>query len=177
MSSGHQGADRGMTGAPCWTLVVAMSRNGVIGAGGRLPWHLPADLRHFKEITLGKPVVMGRRTWESIGQPLPGRLNLVVTRQPGYLAEGAGVLHSLDEVAKTTGQAPEIMLIGGAELYQAALPRVRRMVITRVEAEVEGDVLFPEVSWNEWDRVSHTRREPDEKNLLAMVFEVWERKT
>ena len=165
-----------MTHPQHWSIVVAMSRNGVIGSQGSLPWHLPADLRHFKKITMGKPVVMGRRTWESIGRPLPGRTNIVLTRSTGGSFAGATVIHSLAELPEKTGHASEIMIIGGAEVYREALPKVDRLYITRVDAEVSGDVGFPEVLWQEWVMTDSEAREPDEQNACRLIFEVWTRK-
>ena len=142
------------------TIVVAMADNRVIGRDGGLPWRLPEDLKHFKAVTMGKPILMGRKTWESIGRPLPGRLNIVITRDPGYVAEGATVVHSLKEalkVAEDSG-AREPCVIGGAEIYRLALGRAMRLELTEVHAEVEGDTLFPEFDrslWSETKRIEH----------------------
>src|SRR5690606_4360756 len=127
------------------TLVVAVAKSGVIGRAGGLPWRLPEDLRHFKATTMGHHVIVGRKTWDSIGRALPGRTWIVVTRDPAYTAEGATVVHSLDEAldrARTAGE-DEAMIAGGGELYRLALPRADRIWLTRVDAEVEGDVTFP----------------------------------
>jgi len=130
------------------TLIAAMSSDGVIGAGGGLPWHLPDDFRQFKRRTRGKPVIMGRKTWESLPRrPLPGRHNVVITRQAAYEAPGATVVRSLEAALEAAGEAPEVMVLGGAQIYAAALPRADRMVLTHVDAEVPGDTRFPEVDW------------------------------
>ncbi|MBV8972206.1 MAG: dihydrofolate reductase [Sphingomonadaceae bacterium] len=144
------------------TLVVARASNGVIGRDGGLPWHLPADLRHFKALTWAKPIVMGRRTFESIGRPLPGRHNIVLTREPGWTAEGVTVVSDLAEaIAAAAGQAdarPETMIIGGAAVYAEALPLAGRVYLTEVHAEPEGDTLLPPFDpaiWAETARQDH----------------------
>jgi dihydrofolate reductase len=135
------------SGAPRIYLVAAVARNGVIGAAGKLPWHLPEDLQHFKQLTLNHPVIMGRRTWESLGKPLPGRDNIVITRKPGYAAPGASVAASLEAaIALCTGE-PVAFVIGGAEIYAAALPLADGLVLTEIQSIFEGDRYFPE-----WDR-------------------------
>jgi len=138
-------------------LVAAIAANGVIGAGGRIPWHLPEDLKHFRALTLGHPVIMGRRTWESLGKPLPGRENIVVTRRRGYEAPGASVAGSLEAALALCQGEPVVFVIGGAELYAAALPLAHGMVITEIHRDYEGDVRFPE-----WDRTRwrETQRKP-----------------
>jgi dihydrofolate reductase len=167
-------------------LVVAVAQNGTIGRGGSLPWHLPDDLKRFKAITMGKPIVMGRRTFESIGRALPGRRNIVVTRSPGFRAEGVTVAHSLGEALAAAGSDPvageagegavdEIMVIGGAELYREALPLAQRIYLTRVHADVEGDVRFPALDPGEWRATSSERREPDARHAHALTYEVLER--
>ncbi len=140
------------------SLVVAMDRNRVIGRAGRLPWRLPDELQNFKRITMGKPVVMGRRTHESIGRPLPGRENIVVTRNPHYEAPGCRVVHSLSAALAATAGAVETLLIGGAELFEEALPLAARLYLTEIHAEVDGDVWFPEFdrsAWREVERIEH----------------------
>ena len=133
------------------SLVVAMDRQRAIGVGGALPWHLPADLRHFREITMGKPIIMGRRTYESIGRALPGRRNIVVTRNRGWpVPSGCEVVYSLDDALALTASAAEVMIIGGAALYRCALPRTQRIYLTEVQAEVGGDVHFPPLAPGDW---------------------------
>ena len=138
-----------LSAPPSLFLVAAVARNGVIGANGRLPWHLPDDLRYFKKVTLGHPEIMGRRTWESLGRPLPGRRNIVVTRRAGYAAPGASVTASLaGAVALCAGEAAAFV-IGGAELYAEALPLADGLVLTEIDRDYEGDVRFPA-----WDRAA-----------------------
>ena len=152
------------------TLVVAVAANGVIGADNRLPWHLPADLRHFKSLTMGKPIVMGRRTWESIGRPLPGRRNIVVTRQSAYTADGAEVVHSLEAAIALCADAGELVVIGGAELYAQALPRAERIELTRVHGDFRGDTFFPTLDPKVWHESAVEHHEPDERNPHAYSF-------
>ncbi len=128
-------------------LVAAVARNGVIGMQGKLPWHLPEDLRHFKKLTLGHPIIMGRRTWESLGKPLPGRDNIVVTRRAGYAAPGASVAASFEAAIALCAGEPVAFVIGGAEIYAAALPIADGLVLTEIQRDYEGDARFPE-----WDR-------------------------
>jgi len=125
------------------SLIAACDRHGLIGRAGDLPWRLPADLAHFKRLTLGKPVIMGRRTWASLGRPLPGRRNIVVTRQPGYAAPGAEVAASPAAALALAADAAEVMVIGGAQLYAACASRADRLYLTRVEGEFTGDTWFP----------------------------------
>jgi dihydrofolate reductase len=143
-----------------------MARNRVIGREGRLPWHLPGELRHFKETTMGRPIVMGRRTWESLGRPLPGRQNIVVTRNGAYSADGAEVAASLSE-AVTIASGPEVMIIGGGQLYAEAMTHADRMILTRVECEPEGDTWFPEWDREEWHQVAIRHEPADAGNPLA----------
>jgi dihydrofolate reductase len=131
-------------------LIAAMAANRVIGRNNALPWHLPADLKRFKALTMGHPVVMGRKTYESIGRPLPGRQNLVITRSRDYAAPGCEVVHSLDAALAACRGAQEIFIIGGAELYRESLPRAQRLEFTEIHAEFEGDAIFPEFSLDEW---------------------------
>lgn len=154
-----------MTQYPPLALIAARARNGVIGLDNRMPWYLPEDLAYFKRVTLGKPVVMGRKTFESIGRPLPGRLNIVVTRNPDWQAAGVQVAHSLDAaLALAAAAAPEeIMLIGGAELYRQALPQADVLYLTEIDAEFAGDAFFPEVDLARWriDREEAGQRDSD----------------
>ncbi|HTO47482.1 MAG TPA: dihydrofolate reductase [Burkholderiales bacterium] len=142
---------------PVVSLVAALARNRVIGAGNRLPWHLPEDLKRFKRLTTGAPVIMGRKTHQSIGHPLPGRRNIVVTREPGARWPGCEVVHSLDQAIASAGDAPEVFVIGGAELYRLALPRADRLYLTLIDADYAGDTLFPAFDPAEW---RETVREP-----------------
>ena len=152
------------------SLIAAMADNGVIGRNNRLPWRLSADLQRFKALTMGKPVVMGRKTWESIGRPLPGRTNIVVTRDVGYRAEGCVVVHSVEQALEVAAGSDEVMVIGGANLYQQLLDRADRLYLTQVRADVEGDAWFPEfdsAQWREVERESHSR---DDKNEYDYAF-------
>ncbi|MEZ5289670.1 MAG: type 3 dihydrofolate reductase [Vicinamibacterales bacterium] len=161
---------------PVVTLVVAAAEGGVIGKDGAIPWHLPADLAHFKRVTMGKPIVMGRKTFQSIGRALPGRLNVVVTRDRAFRAEGAVVTHSFEEALAACGDAPEVMVIGGGELYAAAMPMARRIHFTRVHAVVDGDTIFPALDDAVWQESSREERDVDERNPHAMTFVVLERR-
>jgi dihydrofolate reductase len=152
------------------SIVVAMAANRVIGRDNQLPWHLPADLKHFKQLTTGKPILMGRKTWESIGRPLPERTNIVITRDTGYTAAGCVVVHSFDAALRAAGHNDEVMVIGGSELYRQVLPQVTTIYLTRVHAEIEGDAVFPEIDASEWREVERTDCEPDEKNAYAYSF-------
>ena len=142
---------------PLVSLVAALARNRVIGAGNRLPWHLPEDLRRFKRLTMDAPVVMGRKTHESIGKALPGRRNIVVTRQPDARFAGCEVAGSLDAALALAGDVPEVFVIGGAELYRLALPRADRLYLTLIDADYEGDTFFPGFDPADW---RETAREP-----------------
>ena len=154
-----------MSVEPVLSLVLAMDRNRLIGANGGLPWHVPGELAHFKTVTMGKPVVMGRKTHESIGRPLPGRTNVVLTTDPTYRREDVHVAHALGdalEIARTQARADgvdEVCLIGGAGLARAAMPRVRRFHLTRIDAEYEGDTWLESFEPDDWVEVS--RHEPD----------------
>ncbi len=135
---------------PLICLVVARAANGVIGRNNALPWHLPADLKRFKALTMGHPVVMGRKTHESIGRPLPGRRNLVITRNRAYSAPGCEIVYSLDEAIAACRGSRQIFIIGGAELYREALPRAHCLEFTEIRADFEGDAVFPALSMSAW---------------------------
>ena len=155
---------------PRVSIIVATDERGAIGHEGQLPWRLPEDLRRFKAITLGKPVIMGRRTWDSIGRPLPGRLNIVVTRQPGLELAGATVVGSLDEALAAAGDAPEACVIGGAEIYRLALPLADTLHLTRVHATVAADTYFPVLDPQQWVEVAREERAADERHAHAYAF-------
>ena len=145
-------------GAPRICIIVALAANRVIGRNNALPWHLPADLKRFKSLTMGHPVVMGRKTHESIGRPLPGRRNLIITRNRGYSAPGCEIVHSLDEATAACRAAEKIFIIGGAELYRESLARAHCLEFTEIRADFEGDATFPEFSpalWRETSREIH----------------------
>lgn len=133
------------------SLIVAVSANNVIGVDGGLPWHLSEDLKHFKRVTMGKPMIMGRATWESIGRALPGRKSIVMTRQSGFEAEGCEVVSSVDEALAAAGDAEEVMIIGGGEIYRLFLPVTDRIYMTRVNADVEGDTYLDKIDPHLWD--------------------------
>ena len=161
------------------TLVLAMARNGVIGRDGGLPWRLPTDMKRFKADTMGKPVVMGRRTWESFPRrPLPGRLNIVVTRDRACRAEGAGVVHSLEEARARARDADgdEICVIGGGQIYRQALPLADRLNVTHVMADVAGDVRFPDIDPGAWKVVASEEWPAGEADSHPMVHTVYERR-
>ena len=152
-----------------------MAANGAIGVGNRLPWRLPADLKRFKALTMGKPILMGRRTHESIGRPLPGRTNIVLTRDPDYTAPGCRVVHSLHQALEVVGGAPELMVIGGARVYEQAMPLAERLYLTRVRAEVAGDTHFPEYQAADWVELEREEHMADDANPHAFEFVVLER--
>lgn len=164
------------------SLIVAMAENHVIGRNNQLPWYLPQDLKYFKAVTMGKPIIMGRKTYESIGKPLPGRPNIVVSRNADWQAEGISVKHSLEQ-ALAYGESlleinggEELMLIGGAQLYQAALPMAQRLYLTRVHAEVEGDAYFPEFEQSQWQEVGREDFQADGPNPYDYSFIVLDKK-
>jgi dihydrofolate reductase len=136
------------------SIIVAVSSNNVIGAERALPWNLPEDLQRFKKITMGKPMIMGRETFESIGRPLPGRKNIVLSRQDDLEIEGCEVVNTIEKALAAAGDAEEVMIIGGGEIYRQFLPMADRIYLTRVQAEVEGDTRFPELDMTEWDVVA-----------------------
>ena len=162
------------------SLIAALARNRAIGKNGQLLWHLPEDMRHFRETTRGKPVIMGRKTWESLPdafRPLPGRHNLVVSRNPGFQAPGATLAGSLEEAlrqAELTDKVDEAFVIGGAELYRQALPLASRLYLTEIAESIEGDVFFPEVLPQDWEEVS--RQEQQGTSGLRFSFVVYQRR-
>ena len=149
-------------------LIVAMAKNRVIGIDNKMPWHLPADFAWFKRHTLGHPVVMGRKTFESIGKALPGRRNLVVSRNPDWHAAGCDVFNSLDAALENASTAAEIFVIGGASLYAAALPFADRLYLTKVDVTLAGDTYFPALDSTQWREHSCEHRDADEKNAYAI---------
>lgn len=159
------------------SIIVAASENGVIGRRGELPWRLSSDLQHFKAVTMGKPIVMGRKTWESIGRPLPGRQNIVITRQDGFAAEGCEVVGSVDAAVAAAGDAEEIMVIGGSEIYALFLSRADRLYLTRVHAEIDGDAFFPDDDESSWILVDDEQHEADDSNEFDYSFQRYERET
>lgn len=160
------------------TLVVAAARNNVIGKDNQLLWRLPNDTRYFKNVTWGMPVVMGRKTFESLGKPLAGRTNIVLTRNGNWKADNVTVVKNLDDAIFVARQmdVKELMVIGGGEIYKMAMPKAGRIHLTRVEADVEGDASFPEIDPLLWKLVSRTDHAADEKHAYAYSFQVWERR-
>lgn len=157
------------------SMIAALDRQRVIGAGAGLPWRLAADLRRFRKITTGKPVIMGRKTHESIGRPLPGRENIILTRDRRYRAAGCTVLHGPEEVFAHCRGQDEIMITGGAEVYRLFLCRAQRLYLTQVHAEVSGDTFFPEWQRGQWREVSREDFKADEANEFDYSFVVLER--
>lgn len=157
------------------SIVVAASTNNVIGVQGALPWHLSDDLKRFKAITMGKPIIMGRLTYESIGRPLPGRQNIIITRQHGYVAEGCDVVGSPAEAIAVAVGADELMVIGGGEIYVLFLPLAERIYLTRVDSEIEGDAYFPALDESEWRLASREQRNADTAHEFDFAFEVLDR--
>jgi dihydrofolate reductase len=155
---------------PLLSIIAAMAENRVIGRDNALPWRLPADLAHFKRQTLDKPIVMGRRTWESLPGLLPRRRHVVITRDPTYQASGALVVHSIDEALAAASESPEVMVIGGADLYRQTLPLATRLYLTRVRAEVDGDAFFPEIDPTEWREVERVEHPADDANPFDLTF-------
>ena len=156
------------------SLIVAVAKNRVIGQQNKMPWHLPAELQYFKRITMGHPIIMGRKTFEAIGKALPGRQNIVVSRNAGFVAAGAEVVQSIDD-AIAHCKAADAFIIGGATLYSEALPYADKLYLTEVDATPVGDTFFPALNKNEWRETSRERREADEKNVFAVEYVVLER--
>jgi dihydrofolate reductase len=160
------------------SLLLAASENGVIGKNNALPWHLPNDLKYFKNLTWGLPILMGRKTFDSIGKPLPGRKSIVITRNKDWHHNGVEVVHSLEEAVKTAEAlgAKEIFVIGGAEIFNASLPQANRIYLTRIHQDFDGDVFFPAIDETAWQLSSSRFCKKDEKNPYEHTYRVWERK-
>jgi len=157
-------------------LVVAAAENNVIGKDNNLIWHLPADLQHFKSITMGHPMLMGRKTFESIGKPLPGRTTIIITTQQDYKAEGCVVTHSLQEAIEKGRELDEqLYVIGGAEIYRRILPQADTIYLTRVHESFDGDAYFPELQEDAWQLIAEEHHEPDEKNKYSYTFQTLKR--
>jgi len=152
------------------SIIVAMTPDRVIGKNNQLPWYLPADLKHFKASTMDKPIIMGRKTFDSIGKPLPGRHNIVVTRQKDLSLEGCTVVASIAEAIEQAGEVKEAMIIGGASIYQDALPLADRLYLTLIKTEIEGDAFFPAFDKSEWRVLSQIDHQADEKNIFDYSF-------
>lgn len=158
------------------SIIVAMDENRLIGRDNDLPWRLSADLQFFKRTTMGKPLIMGRNTHESIGRPLPGRRNIVISRQAGYQpAAGCELAADPDAALALCADAPEVMLMGGASLYQQLLSKADKLYLTRVQAALEGDTWFPEINWSQWQLLSQESHTADDKNQFDYCFEIYQR--
>ncbi len=160
---------------PMLSLIWAMDRNRLIGRDNALPWRLPADMAWFKKQTMGKPVLMGRKTFESIGHPLPGRTNLILTRQQNLHIEGCTIINDPNEITAVTPHAEEIMVMGGAEIYALLLDKADRLYITEIDSEFEGDAWFPKFDQSSWHRLFQETHQPDEKNRYPYSFTILER--
>lgn len=169
--------DKLRPGRPIISIIVAIGRNWAIGKDNKLPWNLPSDMEHFRQVTLGKPVIVGQKTLESIGGPLPGRINIVLTLDKEYRAAGCQVAHSIEEALDKVRDFPEVMIIGGVSIYKQFLPLADRMYLTLIEGDFEADAFFPEFDWADWQEVKREECEPDEKNPYKYAFVTLERKT
>jgi len=158
------------------SLVVAMEENNVIGRDNAMPWHLPDDLKHFKAVTMGKPMVMGRKTFDSIGRPLPGRTSIVLTRDPHWKADGAVVARSVDEVMRKLGEVPELCVVGGAEIFRLFMPLAERIHLTRIHASIPGDTIFPSLDPAQWREVDRLEHAADARHAFPMTFITLERR-
>ncbi len=156
-------------------LIAAMAENHVIGRNNQLPWRIPADLKHFKVLTMGKPIIMGRKTYESIGRPLPGRVNIVLTGDVTYRAEGCEVVHSIAQALQVAGAVEEAMIVGGSDLYRQTIGDADRLYLTLVKAEVEGDAWFPEIDSRQWREIKREAHRADDSNQYDYAFVVLER--
>jgi dihydrofolate reductase len=152
------------------SIIAAMAENRVIGYDNALPWKLPADLQHFKALTVGKPIVMGRKTWESLPGLLPDRPHIVISNNPAYQAAGCTVVNSVDAALNAAGDAPEVMVVGGAHIYEQALPLAKRIYLTLVHTVVEGDTLFPEYDMDQWYELVREHHPSDESNPYPYTF-------
>jgi dihydrofolate reductase len=152
------------------TLIVARARNGVIGKGNAMPWKIPGEQAFFKRVTMGHPIIMGRRTWESIGRPLPGRRSVVVTRNPDYVAAGAEAVKSIEAALALVAGAAEAFVIGGAELYRAALPRADRLLITEIDHDFEGDTLLAAPDLSHWREATREHHAPTPERPFAVDY-------
>ena len=159
------------------SIIVAASTNNVIGVQGELPWKISDDLKRFKQLTMGKPIVMGRLTWESIGRPLPGRQNIVITRRADYQADGCDVVDSPAAALAVAGDVEEIMIIGGGQIYDLFLPKTNRLYMTRVHTEIAGDAFFPEINASDWQLVGSEAHAAGGANQFAFEFRTYERKS
>lgn len=158
------------------SLIVAIAKNNVIGKENKLVWHMPADMRFFKNTTMGHTLIMGRKTFESFGKPLSGRKSIVITRQNDWQYEGVVVVHSLEDAIKVAPKDEEVFIIGGAEIYRQAMPLCNKMYLTIIHHDFEGDTLFPDIDFSQWNLTSDEKHLADEKNAYDFSFRVYERK-
>ena len=158
------------------SLIVAVAENNIIGRDNDLIWHLPRDLKHFKETTSGHHIIQGRKTYESVGKPLPNRTNVIITRDKNYKAEGCVVVHSLEEALEVSKNDPEAFITGGGKIYEMAMPLVDRIYLTKVHHSFEGDTFFPEINMEEWTETDRRDFEPDEKNKYPFSILILDRK-
>jgi dihydrofolate reductase len=158
------------------SMIAAIGKNNVIGTKNSLPWKLPADMKHFVQITKGKPVIMGRKTFESIGKPLANRINVIITHDYDFEAEGCVIAHSVDEALKAAEGAEEALIIGGAQIYKEFLPLATKMYLTKIDAKFNGDAYFPEYNLEEWEETAYEEHESDKDNSYDYAFVVLERK-
>ncbi|PHS72343.1 MAG: dihydrofolate reductase [Cycloclasticus sp.] len=159
------------------SMIVAMGENNAIGKDNELLWHLPEDFKHFKSVTMGKPILMGRKTYQSIGMPLPGRKNIVVTRDKGFFVEGVTIVDSIEEALEVSRQYDEVMVIGGASFYDQMLPLADKLYVTRVHKSFEADAFFPAINMEEWQVLERTEHAVDDKHAYSFSFVNYERIT
>jgi len=152
------------------SIIAALGKNNVIGKNNKLPWHLPADFQHFKDLTMGKPVIMGQRTFESIGKPLPGRKNIILSLDESFAPAGCVIARSLEEALKAAGSAQELMIAGGASVYKQFLSLAHKMYLTLIDEQFEGDAYFPEFDWADWQEVEKIENQPDKENHYKYTF-------
>ncbi|HZA94519.1 MAG TPA: dihydrofolate reductase [Burkholderiaceae bacterium] len=161
--------------SPVITLIAARARNGVIGRNNQMPWKIAGEQAYFKRMTMGSPIVMGRKTWESLGRPLPGRHNIVVTRNPAYTATGADVVGNLDDALRLAGNSEQVFVIGGAQLYAAAMPRANRILLTEIDADFDGDTFMPALDRNKWRETSREVHPPTPEQPFSYSYVVYDR--
>lgn len=159
------------------SFIWAMDKNGLIGKNNQLPWRLPEELKYFKETTMGSPIVMGRKTFESIGKPLPGRENIIITREKGFVASGCTVVHSTEELLDKADGDTEIFITGGSEIFQQMLPFADKLYVTVIEESFVGDTYFPAIDWEKWELVSSKKGIKNEKNPHDYFYRIYEKKS
>lgn len=152
------------------SIIAAIAKNLVIGKNNKLPWNLPADLRRFKELTLGKPIIIGQRTFESIGRSLPERKNIILSQEENFRPKNCLVVHSIEEALKAAGNAPEVMICGGVSVYKQFLPLAHKMYLTLIDENFDGDAYFPEFNWKDWQEIERIENQPNKKNPYRYTF-------